>query len=148
MLSITGYSGGVQMESKARQAGIFGIICGGFGVLGCLVCLLAVAVMRAVFYRYYGSGSYQLTPEMTNFMIVFYLIGSVYYLILSVLTIMGSVFAFKRKHWGWALTGMIAGTLTLFPMGIAAVVFVTMARSEFLPARPPLIVSIDQAGQV
>jgi hypothetical protein len=52
-------------------------------------------------------------------------------IILGVLSVIGGIFALKRKHWGWALTGSIANALTATTLGILAIIFVAMGKDEF-----------------
>ena len=53
-------------------------------------------------------------------------------IVIGVLAIAGGIFAIRRKSWKWALTGAIAGALSLLPLGIAAIVLVAMSRDEFV----------------
>ena len=53
------------------------------------------------------------------------------FLIAGVLSLIGGIFALKRKNWGLALTGAI---FTLFPsmlLGILAIIFVSITKKEF-----------------
>jgi hypothetical protein len=71
---------------------------------------------------------------------VVYLIFGICSLLLGVLAIIGGIFALKRKRWGLALAGAIAGTVTFFPCGIPAIVLVSMAKqTEFSTPQPPTI---------
>jgi hypothetical protein len=49
----------------------------------------------------------------------------------GILGILGGIVALKKCHWNWALAGSIAGILTFFPVGIAAIVLLSMGREEF-----------------
>jgi len=73
-------------------------------------------------YRPYGPA----TPEeVFTILAVFY---SVIGIVLALLGIIGGAFALKKKHWGVALAGAIAGVITFFPCGIAAVIMISMAQ--------------------
>jgi hypothetical protein len=48
-----------------------------------------------------------------------------------VLAIVGGAFALKKRHWPLALAGAIAGTITFFPCGIPAIIFVSLGKEEF-----------------
>lgn len=51
--------------------------------------------------------------------------------VFGILAIVGGICALRRKGWGWALAGAIAGIIPFFPLGIASIVFLTMSRDEF-----------------
>jgi len=48
-----------------------------------------------------------------------------------VLAILGGIFAFKRKAWGWVLAGSIAAIFLSWPLAIAAIVLTVMSKAEF-----------------
>jgi len=52
-------------------------------------------------------------------------------IVIGVLALAGGIFAMRRKRWKWALTGAIAAALSLLPLGIAAIVLITISRDEF-----------------
>ncbi len=52
-------------------------------------------------------------------------------IVIGVLAMAGGILAVRRKRWKWALAGAIAGTLSLLPMGIVAIVLVAISRDEF-----------------
>lgn len=123
---------------NAKIGGILAIISGAFGVLG--------GILGAIFSIYmigsmYGQGYvYGTPPQFTQFMTIFYSAIGVFFAIVGILGIVGGVFALKRRRWGLALAGAIAGTVTFFPCGIPSIIYVTMAKPEFaaqqLPASP------------
>ncbi len=51
--------------------------------------------------------------------------------IVSILALIGGIYAVQRKRWGWVLTGSIAAILAATPLGIAAIVFTALSRDEF-----------------
>jgi hypothetical protein len=51
--------------------------------------------------------------------------------LIGALGIVGGVYAIKKKHWALALAGAIAGTVTFFPCGIPAIIFVSLGKEEF-----------------
>ena len=127
------------MQNYAKVGGVLSIISGGIGIFSMLF-LIALGVLFAFMpdifngNYYYDRGS----PDT-----VFAIIGVVYAVIgflgmlVSVLAIIGGAFAVKKKHWGLALAGSIAGTLTFFPCGIAAIIFTVMGKPEFGSMAPP-----------
>jgi hypothetical protein len=127
---------GSAMQNYAKVGGILSIVAGGIG------CLLALAViLLAVVLRAYGGGtyfydSYYVEDQVFLLMTIVYAACGVIGLVISALAIVGGVFGIKRKNWGMALAGSIAGVLTFFPCGIVAVIFTALGKSEFnvLPA--------------
>ena len=71
-----------------------------------------------------------------------WVVGAVYvgigafFVLIGVLGIVGGVFSLKRKMWGLSLTGAIAGSILFYPLGIVAVILVSMAQPEFVKAPP------------
>lgn len=63
-------------------------------------------------------------------------------LLLAILALVGGIFALRRKLWGLALAGSISGTMTFMPTGIAAIIFTSMSRPEFLPRRSTSIQNV------
>jgi hypothetical protein len=124
------------LESKARIAGILSIISGAFGVLGLGWAFLGLFLFGAVF----RQGFMPSPPPREFFVImtVFYLVIGLCSLLIGVLAIIGGIFAIKKKRWGLALAGAIAGTVTFFPCGIPAIVLISMAKKEeFSLPQPP-----------
>ena len=54
-------------------------------------------------------------------------------LILGLMSIIGGVFALVRKAWGAAFAGAITALYPFGVFGILAIIFVSMAKSEFNP---------------
>ena len=90
-----------------------------------------------------ASYSYYDAPpiEFFTIMSVFYGVVGLSLLLIGVLGIVGGVSALKKKRWGLALAGAIAGTFTFFPIGIPAIIFVAMAKPEFSTPNLPETVS-------
>jgi hypothetical protein len=125
------------MENKAKIAGILSIISGAFGVLGLGWAFLGLFLFGAMFRG--GFMPYSSQPrEVFIIITVVYLIFGICSLVLGVLAIIGGIFALKKKRWGLALAGAIAGTVTFFPCGIPAIVLISMAKqTEFsIPQSP------------
>jgi hypothetical protein len=121
---------------KARLGGIFSIISGAFGILYLGFSLLGIIVFNSMFnpessLYTYGDISTEAFSSMMTFMTVFYVIIGVFFSLLGALGIIGGVYALKRKLWGLALAGAIAGSITFFPCGIVAIIFTSMAKPEF-----------------
>jgi hypothetical protein len=85
-----------------------------------------------------GNYNYSGTEEgVFTIIAVVYIVIGICCAVVGALAIMGGVFALRKKHWGWALVGSIAGTLAFFPCGVPAIIFTAMGKPEF-QAAPPL----------
>jgi len=45
--------------------------------------------------------------------------------------LIGGVLSMRRKKWGWSLAGSIAGTLSVLPLGIPAIILIALSKDEF-----------------
>ena len=125
------------MTNHAKVGGILSIVSGAFGVLG----LGWVALWN--FIIGYATGSIASPGMLYNFgpaeeealqaMVVLSIVFGVGYFLVGVLGVIGGVFALRRRLWGLALTGAIAGTLVFFPIGIPAIIFTVLGKPEFEP---------------
>ena len=122
------------MENNARIGGILSIVSGAMGAFsGIMVAFLGIffAAFMPVMSRFDRFSS---PPPFDGFFTIFAVVygGMGFFLMLvGALSIVGGVFALKRRHWGWALAGSIAGSYVFFATGIAAVIFTAMAKNEF-----------------
>jgi hypothetical protein len=125
-------------HNYAKVGGILSIVAGGLGCFSALMIILA-AVLLGVFYNgnMYDFHYYDIAPDnLFIVMMVVYIIVGIIGVIISVLAIVGGVYGIKKKAWGLALAGSIAGVLTFFPCGIVAVIFTSLGKPEF--ETPPL----------
>ena len=119
------------MKCKSLIAGILTIIAGAFGILWLGGSWLGIYMFKYTF----SSPLYDsFPPEFYTLMTAMYLSYGVFGAILGVLGIIGGIFALKKRRWRWALTGAIAGVITFFPTGIAAIILLSMGREEFPPS--------------
>lgn len=51
--------------------------------------------------------------------------------LLSILSIVGGIFAIQRKLWGLALAGSIGAFFCFFILGVVALILVSLSRNEF-----------------
>jgi hypothetical protein len=126
-------------QDRHTLGGVFSIISGSIGILGALALVLLIIFMG--FMINMDRNDYDSTPTDDNILIVMLIIyglTAIFYIALGVLGIVGGIFCLKKKHWGVALAGAIAGSITMFPCGIAAVIFVAMAKPEFSVSEPPV----------
>jgi len=50
---------------------------------------------------------------------------------LGIVALIGGIVTLRRKAWGFALTGAILACFCFLPLGILAIIFVSMGRREF-----------------
>lgn len=119
-------------------AGIICIVVGALSLIGGFFMALFFSVM-ATSTNWDGS----ITSDNIN-AIVWILFFP--YLVISVLTIIGGIFALRRKTWGMALTGAICCLLTWWAWmaGIAAIVLVALSKKEFNQVKPAESVTVIQ----
>ena len=120
------------MSNKHQVAGILNIVSGVIGLFWALMFLLAAAFFQ---FALDSAELSDLTLDEQSFVYGIILFTCIFSFILSILAIVGGVFALQRKVWGLTLVGAIAGILTFFPTGIPAIIFVALSREEFV--RPP-----------
>ncbi len=112
------------MENKKTwmptTAGILDIISGSCGLMGVFVLIVSGGVMRAM----------ADIPKLL-FLAPFLMALSVPLAIVSILAIVGGIYALQRKNWGVALAGSIAASFTSWPLGVAAIIFTAVSKKEF-----------------
>jgi hypothetical protein len=110
-------------------AGILDIIAGVLSLIGTLILALVVGVF---FESSYDSYSGQEFSAVFIWLVLF-----LPFVIISLLAIIGGIFALKKKVWGMALAGSICSILTIWGwfMGVASVIFVSLSRCEFTQSR-------------
>lgn len=127
------------MTNHAKVGGILSIISGVLGVLGGLF-FLFISFFIPAFITSTDPGAFQSPQDAQVFNFVAYIYGGigVFLALISVLAIVGGVYALKKKHWGLALTGAIVGAITFLPTGVPAIIFTAMGKQEFaVSAIPP-----------
>ncbi len=124
------------MQNRSQVAGILSIISGVFGVLGLGWTLLWVYLFRSMFTAPGFPDGANLPDEFFTLMVFFYAAIGVVLALLGILGIVGGTFALKRRYWGLALAGAIAGAITFFPTGVAAIIFTVLAQPEFKTPGP------------
>jgi hypothetical protein len=133
------------VPNNAKIAGILTIVSGAFGVLWFVWAVFVILMIISMFTEPYSYSGPRFPPELFPIIIItfYYSVLGLFYVLVGILGIVGGVFALKKKNWGLALAGAIAGTVTFFPCGIPAIIYVTMAKPEFstpklpTPAEPP-----------
>jgi hypothetical protein len=124
-------------QDKHTLGGVLSIVSGTIGILSALVIILMVFLFGFLANMADNGENFSQSDSniFTIFLVVYGVIGLVY-IALGVLGVVGGIFSLQKKHWGVALAGAIAGSITMFPCGIAATVFVAMAKPEFAAPKP------------
>ncbi len=122
---------------KGTISGALSIVSGALGVIyGVGIAIFMVFFQRIFTNPSFMPGTPQLPEGIFRMMVVIYSgIGFVIILI-GILGIVGGIFALIRKHWAVALAGAVAGTITFYPCGIIAVIFVCLGKPEFDVKKP------------
>jgi hypothetical protein len=107
-------------------SGILSIITGGLSLLAGIAFALGMVFYLTPQYGFYPD-------EMQVPVILAWVIIFVPLLVLSVLAIIGGIFAIKRRLWGLALAGAICALLTMWawPLGMASIILTALSKSEF-----------------
>ena len=50
---------------------------------------------------------------------------------IGVIALIAGIFTLRRRSWGFALAGAILALFPIIPLGILAIIFVAMGKSEF-----------------
>ena len=118
-------------QNHAKIGGILSIVSGALGCLSAFVTILFAILLVLVNNGQFVYDGYYAPDNFFNVLIVIYIICAIIGIIVSVLAIVGGIFALRKKNWGLALAGSIAGVLAFFPCGVVAVIFMAMSKPEF-----------------
>lgn len=115
---------------KPLTAGILNIVNGILSIVGSFITFIFSALISA------GSDwaglnevNLGIDPDALASILLFI---AIIILVLAILQIAGGIFAIKRKLWGLALAGAIAGTLHFTILGILSIIFLAMGKDEFI----------------
>jgi hypothetical protein len=120
------------MQNNAKIGGILSIVAGAFAVfylIGLLFMVLIFSIAETDASFYYDG--YRYANGAFIVMVVVWIAFAAFFFLMGVLGVIGGIFAIKRKNWGLALAGAIGGTITFFPVGVPAIVFVALGKGEF-----------------
>jgi len=119
------------MGNNAKVGGILSIVSGAFRVLGLGWAVLWIYISTLMFDLPQEPMAPEFPQEFFQIMAIIYGAIGLILALIGVLAIVGGVYALKRKHWGLALAGAIAGNVVFFPCGIPAIIFVSLGKEEF-----------------
>jgi hypothetical protein len=126
------------LRQKATAGGILAIVA---SVLGALMGLFFLAMPAMIGSMSDISTGGSLTPdEFSQIVIVLYISLGVFLILLGALGLVGGIFSVNRHKFGLALAGAIASSISFYPLGIVAVILVSMAHPEFNRSVTPQIV--------
>lgn len=125
------------MPNKARISGILSIISGIIGVLWLGYAILMYYFMDVMLKSNAFTDFQSQSFMFSRFMSLIYLVLGIGAAIIGILAITGGIFALKKKHWGMALTGAIAGTITFAACGIPSIILIAWAQNEFTAFASP-----------
>jgi hypothetical protein len=126
-------------QNNAKLGGILSIVAGAMGCVSALGAIIFAIFLVLVNNGQFVYDGYYSPDDFFNVLMVVYIICGVIGIIVSVLAIVGGIFALRKKNWGLALAGSIAGVLAFFPCGVVAVIFTAMSKPEFNMAPPPAV---------
>ena len=121
------------MGNKGQIAGILSIVSGAFGLLyAALIIILAVVfgVLMQTSLETDTTIPYGFESMGTMFGLIYGIMG-IGMALIAILGIVGGAYSIKKKYWGLGLAGAIAGAITFFPCGIAAIIVIALGKEEF-----------------
>ncbi len=121
---------------KAIIGGVLGIVASALGMLGSLFMFAMPALMSS------SSLGTEYDEAFSSLMSGFYIFFGVIGLLLGILGIVGGICSVRRKIFGLALTGAIVSSIIFFPLGIVAVILVSMGYPEFKKTEPVLVPAV------
>ena len=99
---------GILCIIAGAMAVIIGLVFAAAGVIGCAVLGAFIPLLGGVL-----AGAFAIP------------------LLLGIVAIIGGAYALKRRIWGLALAGSICALFCVFFLGIPAIIFVILGKSEF-----------------
>lgn len=112
---------------KPVVAGILDIVAGTLGGILSFMVILGILVFTLVS----RSDWLGIPMEASEFIPIIIGVLAIPVLAISILSIIGGVFALNRRIWGLALTGSIAALFVSTVLGIPAIVFIVLSKNEF-----------------
>ena len=119
---------------KPTAAGILNLISGVFFLFGGIIVFSLLGQPKvAVPWASYAMYSMGLEGEpSSSFVTIFIVILGTAALVLGVVSILGGIYAIKRRLWGMALVGSVSTFLSSFVLGIPTITLTAVSRKEFV----------------
>ena len=111
-----------------KVAGILDIVAGSLGIL--ISFFITLWFVAFCYFVPADMSEYSLIPM--RFMATFMGLWGIFIFTASILAIVGGIYAQRKKRWGLALAGSIAAFFGSSPLGVAAIIFTTLSRKEFM----------------
>lgn len=108
-------------------AGILDIVAGSIGLL----CCLFMAMLFGLFSMLMPSNGADVTCLPMAIMAVIFVPIALFVLAAAILAIIGGIYALRRQKWGLALAGSIGALFGITVIGIVAIIFTAISKSEF-----------------
>jgi hypothetical protein len=116
---------------KPTTAGILNIISGAGGIIGFFFLLLfGMIIVNAASWG--GFTEQDIETLSVGLSATVFIVLAIISAVLGILTLIGGIFALKRKLWGLALAGSIASAISGSLLGILAIIFLAMSKDEFV----------------
>ena len=124
----------IQKTWKPTVAGILNIVSGVFGIIASIFLIIVLSIGFGVLKWALDMPRIEALPAFLPGLLWAITIPLV---IISILALVGGIFALNRKRWGWALAGSIAAVfasipiLRFLPLGVVAIIFTAISKDEF-----------------
>ena len=112
---------------KPTIAGILDIVAGAGGIIVWFLLVLGILV----FGFFSTSSSFGEVLNWSNAVLLIIVILAIPFVALSILSIVGGVFALRRRIWGLALAGSIGAIFCSTVLGVVAIIFTVLSKDEF-----------------
>ncbi len=131
---------------KPTTAGIMTIITGAMGIAGGVFLFLLSGITGALggvdwsqwvegwSSGWWGPGAADIPGMMGEVMGItttFFLIAGIVVLVFGIIALCGGISAIKRRRWGLSLAGSILSLFLMPILGLLAIIFVSLGKSEF-----------------
>jgi hypothetical protein len=110
----------MKKTNKPKIGGILTIISGALASLGAINYAIGLSNIR-------GLGKGDIPPFVPSIIFGVPTLS----VVIGILALIGGVLAMRRKKWSWSLAGSIAGTLSVLPLGIPAIILIALSKDEF-----------------
>jgi hypothetical protein len=110
-----------------KVAGILDIVAGSFGIL----ISIFLPLWFVGFYYFMPSDASELHEFPMQLMAVFMTFWAVFVLAAGIVAIVGGINALRKKSWRLVLAGSIAAFFGSSTLGVAAIIFTVLSKSQF-----------------
>ncbi|MFC2018548.1 hypothetical protein ACFLU4_01155 [Chloroflexota bacterium] len=121
----------MEKSSKPLIAGVLNIVAGAFTLLGGIVMVILTTVASTAMFHYIMFSAGAAGPVTPGTILSIITIVAVCLIVSGIVSIVGGIYAIKRRLWGLALAASIFSILHNSALGIAAIVLVALGKNEF-----------------